>query len=289
MGTFRGNQDQVMAAAAEIAARLRAWRATVMGLQREYHCAYSTLLRAILSQMTRQEWRALARQRVAATGIANRFRPGHVPWSTGRKIGSRPGSIATQFKKGGLRGESARKYRAVGAITVRRGKKISRYVNARRRRSERWIKVRDEGRPSRRWVRLAQWLWEQRQGPVPPGFFVVHADHNLLNDGPENLILVDRAEHARRLRRRPEVERKRQAKCSAALKARHRQRRLLRAAGFQTRRYETECLACGYDLGRGERRCPKCGGTALARRPVRALPGSMVAEARERQFEEALA
>ena len=43
--------------------------------------------------------------------------------------------------------------------------------------------------------RLHQEIWKAHHGEIPAGHHVHHADHNPLNNAPENLVLIDGAEH----------------------------------------------------------------------------------------------
>ncbi len=52
------------------------------------------------------------------------------------------------------------------------------------------IKVRLDGVPSYRWVRLARYWWERHKGPVPAGHRVIHFDGDCLNDDPHNYALA---------------------------------------------------------------------------------------------------
>jgi hypothetical protein len=52
------------------------------------------------------------------------------------------------------------------------------------------IKVRMDGVPARRWVRLARYWWERNKGPVPAGHRVIHFDGDCLNDDPHNYALA---------------------------------------------------------------------------------------------------
>src|SRR5687767_7726725 len=54
----------------------------------------------------------------------------------------------------------------------------------------RMIKVRMDGPTGLRWIPYAKWWWEQHRGPAPAGRRVCHADGNLLNDDPRNLVAL---------------------------------------------------------------------------------------------------
>jgi len=162
----RKQHVRVMSEADEIVRRLRETGVTVTGLMKEYRCGHRVLVRSVLSRMTRAQYRALAARR------------------KGLRI---PGCEKSWFKAGEIRGASARKYRAVGTIVVRAGKLRSHYKCSRRRESSRWIKVRDAGPLQGRYIPYARYLWEQAHGPVPEGWFVVHANNRSMDDRMENL------------------------------------------------------------------------------------------------------
>jgi ribosomal protein L32 len=276
--SYRGNTSKVMAAAAEIARRYRQTDATLETLMTDYACAYVTIMRAMLSQMTRDEYRALARKRLTRGGVKHRFRAGHEPWNAGMKGFCPEGSKPTQFKQGDIRGAAARKYRSIGTIVVRQGKPLSTQDRARHRQSSRWIKIKDDGRPQDRYVPLSRFLWEKEHGPIPEGMFVVHADNNTMNDSLDNLILVNRTEHMRRLYERPSVIATCRRRAAAVTKRRHAQNRQAKRWA-KAQRNQTQivwdCDGCGADFLRKPTVCPKCGSSVLVERVIEPMPDSM--------------
>jgi hypothetical protein len=93
----------------------------------------------------------------------------------------RPGqrlSPATEF----VPGQAAHNRLPVGSVTVRI------YKGTRRA----WVKVAEP----KEWRLRALVVYEQAFGPVPRGLVVHHRDHDSLNDVPENLVAITRAEHA---------------------------------------------------------------------------------------------
>jgi hypothetical protein len=54
-----------------------------------------------------------------------------------------------------------------------------------------WVKV-----SRTRWRPRALVVYELHYGPVPAGCVVHHVDRDSLNDAPENLVALTRAEHA---------------------------------------------------------------------------------------------
>lgn len=232
--------------AAGIVERLRAGRATVRGLMKEYGCSYAVLIGVILSILTRAEWRRICRERVAAAGARTRFSKGHAPWNLGiRGVHMSP---ATEFKPGHIRGSAARRYRPVGAISIRR--------DGANGQPSRWIKVTDEGPVQYRYIPYARWVWQKERGPIPVGGIVIHMDGDSLNDCVENLRITDRAGNLRRLRTlRPGMEVKRlKASARAARNRRRRQKDIRRI---------WECFACGGEFAGPHDVCPKCGSAAV--------------------------
>lgn len=58
-----------------------------------------------------------------------------------------------------------------------------------RQRLTRYIKVRLDGPPQKRWIQYSRWWWEKNRGSVPKGHLVLHKDGDTLNDAPSNLIV----------------------------------------------------------------------------------------------------
>ena len=106
-----------------------------------------------------------------------RFVKGQGPWNKGLKgIHLSP---ETEFKKGH---ESNRKL-PIGAVTIRHRK---------REKSPRaWVKVAEPNV----WRERAKISYEASHGPIPRGFVVHHIDRDPLNDSPENLEAMSRADH----------------------------------------------------------------------------------------------
>ena len=97
---FKGNIDNVMADAVRIAERLRETDVTLGALMKEYHCGWAIINQAILSQMSKSQWKWIRKKKLAQGTLngGTRFKPGHVPWTKGRKgIHMSP---ETEFKPG---------------------------------------------------------------------------------------------------------------------------------------------------------------------------------------------
>lgn len=276
---------RIMRDADQIVHRLRTTEVTQAALMAEYHCGHAAMMAAVLRRITKRQWRAIARKKLAQGGITGRFKPGHETWNAGMKGWCPPGSEATWFKIGVLRGQAARNYRPVGMILIVEGtKKWSR----RKRQPRRFIKVREDGPTGQRWIPYARYLWEKDHGPIPKGWFVVHRDGDSMNDDIHNLILVDRREHMRRLHQRPEVMRKCRQRAGEATKKRHAMNRTMKDSGFiqKVKRFVWDCGSCGEEVRSGTPKCPKCGSLIFEKREILDMPDSMLEEAIGRVFSE---
>ena len=56
----------------------------------------------------------------------------------------------------------------------------------------------DAGEKRQMVVTNARWVWEQANGPIPPGHAVHHSDGNKTNDDLANLAILPRGEHTRK-------------------------------------------------------------------------------------------
>jgi DNA-directed RNA polymerase subunit RPC12/RpoP len=255
-----------MAAAAVIVGRLRREKGvTVRGLMGEYGCGHNVLMDVVFSVMTFDEWVVIRNKHLAAGGAARRFKKGHKAWNEGRKGLCYPGSVATQFKKGQIRGSAARKYRPVGSVTLRNdnGKQY------------RWIKVKDDGSASEKYVPLARYRWEKVNGPLPDGMFVVHEDGDTLNDEPGNLVAVGRKGNLKLQNSRdPGMEERRKenaAKAQGKKDVNRKRGQSLRAAAWARKNRQVgvvwDCYACGCELQQKEKpvKCAKCGSFAMVK------------------------
>lgn len=125
--------------------------------------------------------------------IATQFKPGLVPWNKGVKgsTGTQPGCRATQFKKGQMTGAAQHNYVPIGSLRVTKDGYLER-------------KVTDDQNvyPARRWVAEHRLVWEQVNGPIPPGHIVVFLPGmktaNVGDVTVDRLACISRAEHARR-------------------------------------------------------------------------------------------
>ena len=112
-----------------------------------------------------------------ASGAAFRFAPGSVPPNKGKKGHSYPGMEATQFKAGHKPGN----WMPIGSHRYSKEGYLQR-------------KVTDTGYPPRDWVAVHILLWEEANGPVPPGHALCFKDGDKTHIELENLELLTRRE-----------------------------------------------------------------------------------------------
>lgn len=264
----QGNTEQIIREAPRIARRLLT-EGSLVRLMREYHTSYETMKRYVYPLIRPADIKRLKtaqRRRCIAGGQKTRFKKNHTPWNKDIKGLDFPGSRPTQFKNGCLRGAAARKYRPPGAITIRNDKTGRQF---------RYIKISDQGPPSRRYIPYARHFWLKHRGPIPPGMFIVHIDGNTLNDNLSNLVLVDRRGHLEltkyRMTPRDEARRKlKAARKQRSFRVNQRRSESLKRTCAKRRLARTnklwECTGCRADF-KGEAppaRCPKCGGGAFS-------------------------
>jgi hypothetical protein len=114
--------------------------------------------------------------------VGHRFKKGHKTWNSGMK-GWQAGGRAkqTQFKHG----SKPQTWVPIGTErTDSRG-----YLKR---------KVADTGNRRKDWKWVHVLLWEKFRGPIPQGHFVVFKNRNNSDIRLKNLVLVDRAENAKR-------------------------------------------------------------------------------------------
>lgn len=278
MGVYRGNADIVMEGADVIVERLKTTPVALTELTREYHCAYSTMIRAIYTRLTKAEYRQLAKKRLGRS-VATQFKKGMRSWNKGNKgIHMSP---ATEFKKGHL----PENHKHVGSVAIHNDKCGKQF---------RWIKVSGVTNGKHKWIPYARYLWQEKHGEVPKGKFVCHANGDTLDDAIDNLIAVNRREaislmkknnpghrkkairNYKKTRRRKRLERERQRRYELkiglkqekkkALEKRHREIAEAGKAKLIGRICSWyECKGCGYETKYLDPPCPKCGGIAFER------------------------
>ncbi|MGD0077064.1 MAG: HNH endonuclease [Sedimentisphaerales bacterium] len=234
----------------------------VDSLRRKYETGYDTIHNILLSRLTKKEFDRIRRLHLSRAGKEYRWQPGHKMWNKGTHFCAGGRSAETRFKPGQIRGNAAQKYRHIGFISVRYHKsKLNGEKHGRRRKvPSQWIKIKDDGRPRDRWIQYARYIYEKTYGPIPRGFFPIHADKDTMNDDPNNLILIDRAGNLRRNGHSPEVRLYAHARAVEHRKQNTLIRKLSNGHEFQ-RPARFECFQCGWssDSRPPLDRCPKCG------------------------------
>lgn len=110
------------------------------------------------------------------SGVPGRFPKGITPWNKGKKTGSYPGMVATQFKLGNV----PKNYMPVGSERVNSD-------------GYRDVKIADPNV----WKAKHILLWEAVHGAVPDGSCLLFGDGDKTNVTLENLLLVSRKQLAR--------------------------------------------------------------------------------------------
>ena len=111
-------------------------------------------------------------------GVKTRFKTGLVPWNKGMK-GVNFGGKETQFKKG----NKPANWRPLGSERISKDGYIE-------------VKIADD-MLNKNWKAKHIMIWEEHNGPVPPGHVIIFGDGNKRNFDPENLLLVSRKQLAR--------------------------------------------------------------------------------------------
>lgn len=115
-----------------------------------------------------------------------RFAPGMIPWNKGRKGWVAPGSEATRFKPGGKPMQTM----PVGSYRITKDGSLQRKIGE------------EPGSNSKRWRSVAELVWVEVNGPVPPGHIVVFK-RGMKTTALEEITIdkvecISRAENARR-------------------------------------------------------------------------------------------
>lgn len=262
------NTARLEADADRIAQRFRDGT-SLIALMREYRSGYRRMSKTLRARLGGPEYKALCSRNHAKGNKRTRFKKGMRPWNKGIK-GLRH-SPATEFKPGCIRGMAARRYTVVGAITIRKDhpKRRGRPGRPKSGCLRRFIKVKDDGRPQDRWLPYARYIWQKHNGPIAPGYIVVHADGDFLNDAIENLRLLNRRQHlAFQQSRNPDMVPKQRRNVVRTNKKRFAAQRCVSAyrkmrASHQLAKWQ--CPACGNEWSNKQRpkRCEKCGNYSL--------------------------
>lgn len=113
------------------------------------------------------------------TGRTGQFPKGLTPWNKGMKGLSFPGMEATQFKPGNV----PHTWVPIGSERITKDGYIQ-------------VKIQD-GKKQKNWRGKHILVWEEANGPLPPGHAIIFGDGNKRNFDLDNLILVSRAQLVR--------------------------------------------------------------------------------------------
>lgn len=108
------------------------------------------------------------------------FRPGNQPWCAGKK-GLQTGGVATQFKKGQRNGRAAELWQPIGTEIVSSDGYLRR-------------KLTDTGYTPTDYVMVHRIVWEEHNGPIPPGHVVTFRNRDRSDVRIENLECLSRQE-----------------------------------------------------------------------------------------------
>lgn len=113
------------------------------------------------------------------SGLTGYFPKGNVPVNKGTKGIFNVGGNKTSFKQGQLPPNTD----PIGTEKVLKDGYI-------------WVKIKDmpKAKKNINWKQKQKLIWEQVNGPVPDGYFVMFADGNNRNFDLDNLVLVTKAE-----------------------------------------------------------------------------------------------
>ncbi|MFB7301696.1 HNH endonuclease signature motif containing protein [Heyndrickxia sporothermodurans] len=130
------------------------------------------------TDLTLTQIRAFKKNRKLGSGLTGHFEKGHTPFNKGKK-GLSKGGEATQFKKG----DKPWNHKPIGYERVDRDGYVL-------------VKVSDTGDWHKRWKHKHKVIWEEANGPIPPGHKLLFADQNKQNITLDNLILVTNSQMA---------------------------------------------------------------------------------------------
>jgi len=102
-----------------------------------------------------------------------RFKPGHVPWSAGKKGKGILKANSGSFKKG----FTPHNTKKDGFISIRKNNKTG-YIY-------KWIRISEK-----HWELLQRYVWEQYNGPIPKGNNIIFKDGDAMNCDITNLEMV---------------------------------------------------------------------------------------------------
>jgi len=143
------------------------------------------LIRAKGYDLTQKQVKSYMQRHGIRNGLDCRFKKGHESYTKGKTWEDYMSPEALEKARTGLyqKGHVSENKHPLGTIT----KTVDGYLQ---------IKVQEKGNQRERWRHLHRLVWEQANGPIPPGMMVTFLDGNKENVSLENLALISMAENA---------------------------------------------------------------------------------------------
>jgi len=118
-------------------------------------------------------------------GADGRFKKGAAPWNKGTSYIAGGRSAETRFKPGHRGGKATELYKPIGTERISKDGYLERKIN-------------DDFPLQKRWRAVHLLVWEEANGPLPPGHAIAFKDGNKENRALANLECITRAELMRR-------------------------------------------------------------------------------------------
>lgn len=136
-------------------------------------------------QITRLQLRSYMQRNAIKSGVNCQYKKGNDPYTKGKKWEEYMSPEALENAKKCLypKGHVSENKLPLGTITKTKDGYLL-------------IKVKEKGGQWDRWALLHRVLWEQANGPIPPGMMITFLDGNKDNVSLENLALISLAENA---------------------------------------------------------------------------------------------
>ena len=132
--------------------------------------------RKLYADGKRFAWNTGLHQMTSEKSRATCFKPGMIPWNRGKK--GYMGANATSFVKG----QEPPNKMPVGTMLTRFDKMGH---------ERQWIKVSEPDK----WMQNSRYIYEKYCGELKKGMVIHHIDRNTMNDDPQNLLQLTKAEH----------------------------------------------------------------------------------------------
>ena len=132
------------------------------------------------TDVTTDKMKGFCSRKRIRSGVDCKFKKGVPSWNKGKSFPSRGKSAETQFKKG----QKPDNTFPLGTIKITTD-------------GYKFIKIKKRGSKNECWKQYTHYLWEQKHGPVPKGYCLIHLNQNRSDCSEENIALVSRKELVR--------------------------------------------------------------------------------------------